>query len=853
MDNRTTILDRFINEWPESRIKRIQLEDYAQGAINYKDTFSYWIETVTESLGDIGGMGGGGSFKHGIYFKAEKKKYNAGRESDGTFAWETKYGTTPLEAFEKIKAHLINVISFAQSGDWNAIDNIDFYAPVKWKWTFLYSNAVLIPVYKKEALKIATRVFNPDFKGDSYPEYYSYYNSIKNQDESTFAIGDRVWTAYLNNRHINYYILGSKYGKNANVDVFPEMYENNVISTGFAFFELSDLVGKPHNEIITFLKNRKEESKSYSCLKYFLNIKPGDKVAIKADGSPKGTDGFLSIVGIAEVLDRDEYYQFDADSLGHTLPVKWLKAPVYKEFGYGGYGRTIHKIEDNQMINSIFNSNYDIIPLVSTNNLKNSESSINMKNINQILFGPPGTGKTYKLQQIIDEWDLKAKTGTEKNYTLFAKNYTWWKIIALALLDLQKVTVPELAKHPLIKAKLGSSNVKQLNTRLWSSLQHHCVDNCENVKLVKRIGERVFYKEANSEWRLDNPVAFRHEFIALVDAYKDFNTSDDSKTKDYTFTTCHQSLTYEDFIEGIKPDLNLLTEEDEEEGKSRSLVYEIRKGIFYTACEKAVQKAGFINLKDCLDTPKDQRKIRFEKAISENKIHVIFLDEINRCNVSAVFGELITLIEEDKRLGKENEITDITLPYSQEEFGVPANLYIIGTMNTADRSVEALDTALRRRFSFEEMPPLYGLEGTKYLISEYQAAAVLQTINLRIEKLIDKDHAIGHSYFLNKDAVSAMVSFYKNIIPLLQEYFFGDYGKVGLVLGAGFVRLKTYQSDSTVFADFDLDVATSFEDRDVYEIVDYRKTKDYKLTINKTILDMDFDKAIQVLMNKRFE
>ncbi|RKR11564.1 dynein-related subfamily AAA family protein [Flavobacterium sp. 90] len=493
------------------------------------------------------------------------------------------------------------------------------------------------------------------------------------------------------------------------------------------------------------------------------------------------------------------------------------------------------------------------ITTMPTNNNSATSSIMNNNNkssLNQILYGPPGTGKTYKLQQIIEDWNLKEKTSTEIDYTSFVKNYTWWQVIGLALLEKENITVPELAKHPLIIAKLGSSSVKRLNTRLWSSLQHHTVDECENVKLAHRVGERVFYKEANSEWRLDSRTLFQLEFIPLVDAFEEFKKSDDTKkSKDYTFTTCHQSLTYEDFIEGIKPDLSKENLEDDEDERSEKVIYEIRKGIFYNACEKASQKAGFINLKDCLEHTKDERKYLFEKAIAENKIHVIFLDEINRCNVSSVFGELITLIEDDKRLGKENEIADITLPYSQEEFGVPANLFIIGTMNTADRSVEALDAALRRRFCFEEMPPLYSLEELQNDIFGYKASEILKTINLRIEKLLDKDHKIGHSYLLNKDKISIIDSFYKNIIPLLQEYFFGDYSKIGLVLGKGFVSLKESDKGLDIFADFD-DAIDDFDNKNVYEIVDYRKGEDYRLTLNKVDVIMDFEKAIQVLMNK---
>ena len=533
---------------------------------------------------------------------------------------------------------------------------------------------------------------------------------------------------------------------------------------------------------------------------------------------------------------------------GQTLEVEWEEDFNPFEVDFGGYMQTIKEVKTKTHIDAIWSQNEQTITKETTIKNMNPSKKINSP-LNKILFGPPGTGKTFQLQQIIEEWDLKEKAGSAKDYSEFVKDYTWWKIIALALLETGKVRVPDLANHPLIIAKLGSSNLKSLKTRLWSSLQHHCVDNCKNVKLAKRIGEKVFYKEDNSDWRLDDAKTFQLEYEALIEVYSDFNTSGITKSKDYTFTTCHQSLTYEDFIEGIKPDLNKIND-DEEQGKE--VVYEIRKGIFYNACEKAVQKAGFINLKDCLDKTKEERKELFDKAIEDGKIHVIFLDEINRCNVSSVFGELITLIEEDKRLGKENEIADITLPYSQDDFGVPANLFIIGTMNTADRSVEALDTALRRRFSFEEMPPLYDLKELDYSISDYKAADILKTINTRIEKLLDKDHVIGHSYFLNKNNESIVESFYKNIIPLLQEYFFGDYGKIGLILGKGFIKLKEYEKETAVFADFDTDTANDFDDRNVYEIIDYRKVKDYKLTVNKTVLDMNFEEAIQVLMNKKF-
>jgi 5-methylcytosine-specific restriction protein B len=250
---------------------------------------------------------------------------------------------------------------------------------------------------------------------------------------------------------------------------------------------------------------------------------------------------------------------------------------------------------------------------------------------------------------------------------------------------------------------------------------------------------------------------------------------------------------------------------------------------------------------DKVEVVKKMTKEDFNTAKGKN--YVLIIDEINRGNVSQIFGELITLIEEDKRLGK-NEALEATLPYSKEKFGVPPNLYIIGTMNTADRSVEALDTALRRRFSFTEMPPRYDLGELEYEFAGAKGSEILKKINKRIEKLLDRDHLIGHSYFLLSEEekqeaeTKLMDSFYRNIIPLLQEYFFGDYAKIGAVLGSGFV----YTENENDQADF----ATGYENEDyaekeIYQIIDYRPNQ----TGNKYIQpNMTFEKAIRLLMNQ---
>ena len=265
--------------------------------------------------------------------------------------------------------------------------------------------------------------------------------------------------------------------------------------------------------------------------------------------------------------------------------------------------------------------------------------------------------------------------------------------------------------------------------------------------------------------------------IGRKDAIDEFNKY--KVSRQIVFTTFHQSMSYEDFIEGIKPDLT---------GKRKTLGYTIEPGLFKRISEEAA------------------------KPENEQKKYVLIIDEINRGNIANIFGELITLIEDDKRTTKwdktkyvnNKEAIKVKLPYSKkEEFGVPGNLYIIGTMNTADRSVEALDSALRRRFSFEEMmpkPELLESVTIDGLGMDKTLKDLLSTINERIEVLKDREHQIGHSYFMKfvdetgkKKTVSPddlKSVFIDKIIPLLQEYFYGDYEKIQLVIGGVFVTSK---------------------------------------------------------------
>lgn len=279
----------------------------------------------------------------------------------------------------------------------------------------------------------------------------------------------------------------------------------------------------------------------------------------------------------------------------------------------------------------------------------------------------------------------------------------------------------------------------------------------EKQKTDKRQTERIKYSEILKKF---NDYKVKHDVH-----------SDNADNGQIEFVTFHQSYGYEEFIEGIKPKT--------ENGEIR---YEIAEGIFKKFCKKAEN--------------------------NPDKNYVFIIDEINRGNISKIFGELITLIEDTKRIGASEEMR-ATLPYSGESFGVPENVYILGTMNTADRSISLMDTALRRRFRFVEMMPDPKLvnvviadddKNVKVDGKELSVQNILETMNKRIEYLYDREHTIGHSFFMKLNETKSMDDLknvmLNSVLPLLQEYFYDDYNKIRLVLGD---NQKTKAEEKTCF------------------------------------------------------
>lgn len=415
--------------------------------------------------------------------------------------------------------------------------------------------------------------------------------------------------------------------------------------------------------------------------------------------------------------------------------------------------------------------------------------------INRIYYGPPGTGKTYALLELLTQGYEQALDSVPReqwrNQFIAEKiaQSKWWEGLVLALYELgEQASVGELLEHPFIdaiaKAKGPKDNLRQT---IWTTLQERTVQESTTVNQGRRFSPQLFDKSKESVWRLAGD--WREAcggLVALVNEYHAGAPSSEVLRR-YSFVTFHQSYGYEEFVEGLRPVLG----GDAEAGE---IQYEIRSGVFKDLCRRA-------------RSAPDQR-------------FAMVIDEINRGNISKIFGELITLIEPDKREGAENAVS-VTLPYSGERFSVPSNVDIIGTMNTADRSLALLDTALRRRFEFVPVlpdarddpgAPLAGLRVTSGE-EVIDVPRMLDAINQRVEALYDRDHCIGHAYFTpltkvpdgDERLVALQQVFSTRILPLLEEYFFEDWQKIRLVLAdnqkpeaAQFVRESTDHEDDLV-------------------------------------------------------
>ncbi|HEA8109189.1 TPA: AAA family ATPase, partial [Campylobacter jejuni] len=427
-----------------------------------------------------------------------------------------------------------------------------------------------------------------------------------------------------------------------------------------------------------------------------------------------------------------------------------------------------------------------------TERVQSEESNMKIIPLNQILYGPPGTGKTYhtidKALEIISKeekiqipseddrinrkklFDEYVKNG-QIVFTTFHQSYGYEEFVE--------------GIKPHIDSEENSKEIKyEIKDGIFKELCEKALENRDSIKnfnfYIDKLKEKVkiddnnpekYFELPNTKYSIQyrNGKTFRIKFDDMSKNHKDYPVSIDNIEKLYKTSNIDE--------------------------------------IYNSAYVRAI--LNYLKLQGLEDYKEKDEKV--------NLPYIIIIDEINRGNVSKIFGELITLIEASKRIGEKEELK-VTLPYSGEKFGVPKNVYIIGTMNTADRSITSLDTALRRRFEFIEMMP--DVSKLSMDCEGINLQELLKAINTCIEYLLDREKTIGHAFFIGVENLNDLKSIFQNkIIPLLQEYFYNDYALINAVLNDNGMIFEDKKDDKYLQKIKNLDSVNS--ERSIYNIASF--------------------------------
>ncbi len=405
--------------------------------------------------------------------------------------------------------------------------------------------------------------------------------------------------------------------------------------------------------------------------------------------------------------------------------------------------------------------------------------------LNQILYGSPGTGKTYhtidKALEILGE-NLESRDEKKAKFDEYVKN---GQIVFTTFH--QSYGYEEFVEgiKPHIDSEENSKEIKyEIKDGIFKELCEKALENRDSIKnfnfYIDKLKEKVkiddnnpekYFELPNTKYSIQyrNGKTFRIKFDDMSKNHKDYPVSIDNIEKLYKTSNIDE--------------------------------------IYNSAYVRAI--LNYLKLQGLEDYKEKDEKV--------NLPYIIIIDEINRGNVSKIFGELITLIEASKRIGEKEELK-VTLPYSGEKFGVPKNVYIIGTMNTADRSITSLDTALRRRFEFIEMMP--DVSKLSMDCEGINLQELLKAINTRIKYLLDREKTIGHAFFVSVENLEDLKKVFQNkIIPLLQEYFYNDYALINEVLNDNGMIFEDKKDDKYLQKIKNLDSVNS--ERSIYNIASF--------------------------------
>lgn len=568
-----------------------------------------------------------------------------------------------------------------------------------------------------------------------------------------------------------------------------QLHENNIIALGFdTDIDLRYPIDNNRSIEEYIDKNCKQEE----LVKNFANIKKGDYVIYEA---------YMKIgyfrkkkYYIGEVLeDFSDGYKLD-NNLGHTLPVKWITNKNTRLNKYV-YTNDLYYIDKKLCIKKLktlgINNDESSIYKVKDNNIYIDNQLYRYEENNELLISIDETNiaklKELKKDDVIFFINSDPENN-EKNIKSIEENG-----VAIASSDFNKKNI--IKNSNIYKLKVKNIKIKTENTEYVYMCDLHELSDVGNM-----INKIVFNESLNTiiygPPGTGKTYSIAKEIIRIIDYlwYKEnIDSIDQDELNDFMeknisddkvrICTFHQSYGYEDFIEGLKSDGsgNFKPEDGLLKEIAIDALYEglkFEKKLDLEIDKESLDKSKIKELKKKIVLENIHYRSSFDFDNASN--YVLVIDEINRGNIAKIFGELITLLEDDKRLTEDNQII-MKLPYSKEYFCLPPNLYIVGTMNTADKSIALMDIALRRRFKFKEMMP-----NPKLLknVNNIDLEKMLDIINKRIEFLYDRDYMIGHAYLINVKNLEDIVDVFKNkMIPLLQEYFYDDWEKIGLILG----------------------------------------------------------------------
>ncbi len=775
--DRRTLYNQFLEQFPILELRTMTLDEYTN--LNRDNSFCYWLESKTYELGSIWG---GSSYKFGIYRYDKKPDNPTVVVADDEYAWYKKYNASDREeAYNIVLKAIMHIAASAYKGDFRAIEEeTTFGNVIKWKIAFLYSNESLLPIYKRDMLeKVASKYgYTEPSKAKTY-ELQEFLMEQKGEKDLFDFYEELLDVLEVEKSNTKTKVWLFAPGENA--CMWEECKESQTMRLGW------DPIGD-----ISEFKNREELTKalqvaynkedasfkndSLALWQFVHEIHEGDIVYVKK--------GINKIIGRG-VVEGDYYYDDTLSTYRHLRKVKWTHS--------GDWDYPIHKLvlktlTDITKYPEFVKNLNDIV--IEGKEIKEQKQSETSKQYWWLVASPD----VWKFSDInvgeTMEYTLLNENGNKRRvYQNFLDAKAGDIVIGYASTPtLQVVALGEIAKDTDDKHLYFRKTEQLLNPIDYSIIKNY--EELQDMECMAGGGRGTLFKVTEDEYQVLMEIIRKYNPLTATNPLETYTDSDflsevymsaselqrlkallrnkkniilqGAPGVGKTFTAerlaytlmgvvdkhrvemvqFHQNYSYEDFILGYKPNVN---------GG-----FELKHGVFYKFCKKA------------LNTP--------------DKDFFFIIDEINRGNLSKIFGELLMLIENSYR-GKE-----IKLAYTDELFTVPKNLHIIGMMNTADRSLAMIDYALRRRFSFFEMTPGFKTEGFKnYLdtLSNEQLNRIIdgiQTLNDVISKddSLGNGFCIGHSYFCNQSEFS--LDWLKNVIeydiePMLKEYWFDDIQK----------------------------------------------------------------------------